>query len=115
MLQGALNGDYSFNLASNVKADVIASLQHVGKFPNAFPNVAGEPTVRLAQYGYTDTFNTVNAQFRVAIDKNLKLALYGENIFDSAAIDYIHPEAFVASRYGRLQPRTIGIRLGYDF
>ena len=94
---------------------MIASLQHVGKFPNGFPNVAGEPGVPLAQYGYTDTFNTVNAQFRVAIDKNLKLALYCENVLDSAAVNYIHPEAFIASRYGRLQPRTTGVRLGYDF
>jgi iron complex outermembrane receptor protein len=51
----------------------------------------------------------------VSIDKNLKLALYCENVFDSAAVNYIHPEAFIASRYGRLQPRTTGIRLGYDF
>jgi outer membrane receptor protein involved in Fe transport len=114
-IQGALNGDYAFDLTSNVKANVTASLQHVGKFPNAFPDVAGEPGVRLAQYAYTDTFNTVNTQFRVAIDRNLKLALYCENVFDSAAITYIHPEAFIASRYGRLQPRTTGIRVGYDF
>lgn len=115
LLQGALNGDYAFDLTSNVKANVTASLQHVGKFPNAFPNVAGEPGVLNADYGYTDTYNTVNTQFRVAIDQNLKLALYCENVFDSSAITYVHPEAFIASRYGRLQPRTIGVRLGYDF
>jgi outer membrane receptor protein involved in Fe transport len=114
-IQGAVNGDYAFDLTSSAKANVTASLQHVGKFPNAFPNVAGEPGVLSADYGYTDTYNTVNTQFRVTLDKNLKLALYCENVFDSEAITYIHPEAFIASRYGRLQPRTTGIRMNYDF
>jgi outer membrane receptor protein involved in Fe transport len=115
IMQGALNIDYAFDLSSRVKAAWSGSLQHVGSFPNSFPDVPGQPGVTSATYGYTDTYNTVNTNFRLAIDRRLTVAAYCENVFDSAAIVYVHPEAFVASRYGRLQPRTIGVRMGYDF
>jgi hypothetical protein len=39
--------------------------------------------------------------------------LYVENVFDDHSITYIHPEAFLVSRFGTLRPRTVGIRLGY--
>jgi iron complex outermembrane recepter protein len=115
IMQGALNVDYAFDISSRVKAAWAGSLQHVGSFPNSFPDVPGQPGVGSLTYGYTDTYNTVNTNFRVNIDRRLMLALYCENVLDSAAIAYVHPEAFIASRYGRLQPRTIGVRLGYDF
>jgi outer membrane receptor protein involved in Fe transport len=115
IMQGALNIDYAFDLSSRVKAAWSGSLQHVGSFPNSFPDIPGQPGVTSATYGYTDTYNTVNTNFRLAIDRRLTVAAYCENVFDSAAIVYVHPEAFVASRYGRLQPRTIGVRVGYDF
>ncbi len=41
--------------------------------------------------------------------------LYAENIGNSRATTYIHPEAFVYSRYSIVRPRTIGVRIGYDF
>jgi iron complex outermembrane recepter protein len=115
IMQGALNVDYAFDVSSRVKAAWSGSLQHVGSFPNSFPDVPGQPGVGSATYGYTDTYNTVNTNFRVAIDRRLTVALYCENVLDSAAIAYVHPEAFIASRYGRLQPRTTGVRMNYDF
>jgi outer membrane receptor protein involved in Fe transport len=115
IMQGAFNVDYAFDLSSRVKAAWSGTLQHVGSFPNAFPDVPGQPGTVSGTYGYTDTYNTVNTNFRLAIDRRLTIAAYCENVFDSAAIVYVHPEAFIASRYGRLQPRTIGLRLGYDF
>jgi iron complex outermembrane receptor protein len=115
IMQGALNVDYAFDLSSRVKAAWSGSLQHVGSFPNSFPDVPGQPGVGSATYGYTDTYNTVNTNFRVAIDRRLTVALYCENVLDSAAIAYVHPEAFIASRYGRLQPRTTGVRMNYVF
>ena len=39
--------------------------------------------------------------------------IYAENVFNDQSVTYIHPEAFLASRFGTLRPRTIGIRLGY--
>jgi hypothetical protein len=41
--------------------------------------------------------------------------LYGENLSNSRDVTYIHPEAFVFSRYAILRPRTFGLRLGYQF
>jgi iron complex outermembrane recepter protein len=114
-LQGALYADYAFTLSANAKADLLASVQHVGAFPNGFPDVPGQPGTASATYGYTDTYNVLNANFRVLLDRRTTVSLYGENLADSHAVNYLHPEAFIASRYGRVQPRTIGIRLGYDF
>jgi iron complex outermembrane recepter protein len=115
IMQGALNVDYALDLSPRVKAAWSASLLHVGSFPNGFPDVPGQPGVVSGTYGHTDTYNTVNTNFRIAVDRRLTISPYCENVFDSAAITYVHPEAFIASRYGRLQPRTIGVRVGYDF
>ena len=41
--------------------------------------------------------------------------LYVENLGNSDAVVYIHPEAFVDSRYAILRPRTFGLRIGYHF
>jgi iron complex outermembrane receptor protein len=40
--------------------------------------------------------------------------LYGENLGNSGATTYIHPEAFVYSRFAIVRPRTFGVRLGYN-
>jgi hypothetical protein len=44
---------------------------------------------------------------------SLSANLYVENLFDDHSVVYIHPEAFLVSRFGTLRPRTVGIRLGY--
>lgn len=36
------------------------------------------------------------------------------NLFNDDSITYIHPEAFLASRYGTMRPRTVGLRINYD-
>ncbi len=41
--------------------------------------------------------------------------LYVENLGNSDAVVYIHPEAFIDSRYAILRPRTFGVRMGYQF
>jgi iron complex outermembrane receptor protein len=38
-----------------------------------------------------------------------------ENLSNTRAVVFIHPEAFVDSRYAILQPRTFGVRIGYQF
>ncbi len=37
-----------------------------------------------------------------------------ENVGNSRATTYIHPEAFVYSRYAIVRPRTFGVRIGYN-
>ena len=34
---------------------------------------------------------------------------------DNRNITYVHPEAFFDSRYARLRPRTVGVRLSYEY
>jgi iron complex outermembrane recepter protein len=43
----------------------------------------------------------------------LTVNAYVENVADSHAVTYLHPENFIASRYGILWPRTVGVRFGY--
>jgi len=112
--QASLNLNYGFDLSARVKANWSASLQHVGSFPNSFPDVPGHPGVVSGTYGFTDAYNNVNTMLAVEIYRRLSVGIYCENLFDSRAIDYVHPEAFIASRYGLLPPRTVGVRMGYD-
>jgi iron complex outermembrane receptor protein len=113
-LQGSLFANYGFDLTPRARANASVVLQHVGAFPGSFPNVAGAPTTVSPTYGYTDSYNNVNATFAVAID-SLTVGAYVENLFDDHSITYVHPEAFLASRSGTMRPRTVGVRLGYDF
>jgi hypothetical protein len=46
---------------------------------------------------------------------HVKATLYVENLFDDHSIIYRHPEAFADARASTLRPRTVGVRLGYDF
>jgi hypothetical protein len=56
----------------------------------------------------------VNTNINLGLKRGpLSAQLYVENVFDDHSITYIHPEAFLVSRFGTLRPRTIGIRLGY--
>ncbi|MCR6643845.1 MAG: TonB-dependent receptor [Terricaulis sp.] len=47
--------------------------------------------------------------------EHFTIGAYVENVFDDRSVTYIHPESFVDGRYGRLRPRTIGVRLKYDY
>ena len=65
-------------------------------------------------FGYTDSYNLVNLTLGATTDR-LSVTAYVENLFDDDAVTYIHPEAFLASRFARLRPRTVGLRLSYDY
>jgi iron complex outermembrane receptor protein len=111
--QGAAFIQYAFDVAS-AQAFVALNAQHVDSFPSSFPRVPGAPARISPTYGYTDSYNNVNAAFG-ATRGNLSATAYVENLFDDDSVTYIHPEAFLASRFGTMRPRTIGVRLGYDF
>jgi iron complex outermembrane receptor protein len=113
-LQGSLFVNYGWDLTPKAKANLSVSLQHVGSYPGMFPRVPGQPTVTAATYGFTDSYENVNATFAVAIDQ-LTIGAYVENLLDDHSITYVHPEAFLASRFATMRPRTAGVRLGYAF
>ncbi|KQZ04742.1 TonB-dependent receptor [Caulobacter sp. Root1455] len=112
--QGSMYINYGFDLSPQARANASVVFQHVGSYPGSFPNVPGKPTQVSPTYGFTDAYENVNATFAVAMDR-LTVGAYVENLFDNHSITYVHPEAFLAARYATLRPRTVGVRLGYDF
>lgn len=112
--QGSVFAQYWFELMPELDGFATANWQHVGSFPSSFPNVPGAPNRVSPTYGTTDSYSNVNASFGVT-KGNWTATAYVENLFDDHSITYIHPEAFLASRFGTMRPRTAGIRIGYEY
>uniref|UniRef100_B0SWS4 TonB-dependent receptor n=1 Tax=Caulobacter sp. (strain K31) TaxID=366602 RepID=B0SWS4_CAUSK len=113
-VQGALFGTYSYAVGDGATGFTSVQIQHVGSFPNGFPNKPGTPGTLSPLYGHTDSYTYVNLQTGLTFGK-LSTTLYAENLGNSRATVYIHPEAFVYSRNAIVRPRTFGVRVGYDF
>lgn len=113
-VSGSLRVTYEWEMQPGVIANASVAVSHVGDFPNSFPNTPGRPTVPLATFDYTDSYTFANANFAVAFDQ-FTVGAYVENIFDDRSVTYVHIENFLDSRYARLRPRTIGVRLSYEY
>ena len=113
-IQGSLFGTYNYRYSSAVTGFSSFQIEHVGSFPNMFPNTPGTQGTPSPLYGHTDNYTDVNLQTGFGIGKTTT-TFYVENLGNSRAVVYIHPEAFVDSRYAILQPRTFGVRYGYQF
>jgi hypothetical protein len=100
------------DLGKDVKGSFAVNAQYVGSYNSSFPNTPGLPNVRLSTFGETDEYVNTNISFGVK-RRAWSAQLYVENVFDDHSVVYIHPEAFLVSRFGTLRPRTVGIRLGY--
>ncbi len=111
---GSLRVNYEWDPTPGVTGNASIAISHVGDFPNAFPNTPGRPLVPLPTFDYTDSYTFVNANVAFAFDQ-FTVGAYVENLFDDNSINYIHPEAFLDGRYGRLRPRTVGVRIGYEY
>ena len=112
--QGSATARYDFPIGASSNAFVSGTVQHVGKFPGLFPNLPGNPGVQNPTFDFTETYDVVNLLAGVEFGA-AKVTAYVENLLDSKKITYVHPEAFLDSRYARLRPRTFGVRIGYDF
>jgi len=112
--QGSATLRYDFPIGETSDAFFSATAQHVGKFPGLFPNLPGNPNAVNPTFDFTESYEVVNLLAGVDIGR-VKITGYVENLFDDKAITYVHPEAFLDSRYARLRPRTIGARVGFDF
>lgn len=112
-IQGSAYIAYSFNLASDVEATLAANAQHIGSYNSSFPNTPGNPNLPLSTFGKTDAYSNVNLSFGLK-KGDISAQFYVENLFDDHSITYIHPEAFLVSRFGTMRPRTFGVRLGYS-
>ncbi|MBY8826503.1 TonB-dependent receptor [Hephaestia mangrovi] len=112
-LQGSFYGSYNYDLMSGAKGFTSFQVEHVGAFPNGFPNTPGKPTVPNPLIGDSDTYTMVNLQTGVRIQR-LSVTFYMENVGNTYAVTYIHPEAFTYSRYAIVRPRTFGVRVGFN-
>jgi len=113
-VSGSLRVNYEWEPMAGVIGNASVAVSHVGSFPNAFPNTPGRPQTPLPTYDDTDSYTLVNANLAFAFTE-FTVGVYVENLFDDRSINYIHPEAFIDSRYGRQRPRTFGMRVGYEF
>jgi len=113
-VQGSLYGTYSYGMGHGATGFSSFQVQYVGSFPNGFPNTPGKPTVPSAVYNFTDAYAYLNFQTGIKLGQ-LSTTFYVENLGNSNAAVYIHPENFIYSRYATLRPRTFGVRIGYDF
>jgi len=113
-VSGSVRVNYEWQPAAGVVANASVAVSHVGGYPNAFPNTPGRPLAPLPTYDQVDSYTFVNANLAYAFDQ-FTVAAYVENLFDDHSVNYIHPEAFIDGRYGRLRPRTIGVRVGYEY
>lgn len=111
--QGAAYLNYGFDVTATARGFFSAAFQHVDSFPSSFPRVPGAPSRILPTYGYTDSYNNVNLTLGATLGQ-LTVTTYVENLFNDDSVTYIHPEAFLASRFGTMRPRTIGLRVNYD-
>ncbi|GAB5348655.1 TonB-dependent receptor [Alteriqipengyuania sp. 357] len=113
--QGSASATYSFPVGDTEMAFVTGNVAYVGSFPGLFPNVPGQPDTRSPQYDLTDEYVFANAYAGLNLTPDLSITAYVENVFDNDAINYVHPEAFLDGRYGRLRPRTYGVRTSIKF
>ncbi len=113
-VQGSLYGTYSYGMGQGATGFSSFQVQYVGSFPNGFPNTPGKPATPSGVYNFTDAYAYVNLQTGIKIGQ-FATTFYVENLGNSRAAVYIHPENFIYSRYATLRPRTFGVRIGYDF
>jgi outer membrane receptor protein involved in Fe transport len=112
--QGAAFVQYDFDLWADKRGFFTVNFQHVDSYPNQFPRVPGRPAQISPTYGYTDSYNNVNVTLGGTFG-SLTATAYVENLLDDDSITYIHPEAFITSRFATMRPRTAGLRFKYDF
>ncbi|ASG24527.1 TonB-dependent receptor [Nitrospirillum viridazoti] len=112
-LQGSFFGTYGYTLFGTIPGFSGFQVQHVGSFPVGFPNTPGTLGKPSALYDHTDSYTLLNLQTGATFGK-VTATLYGENLTNSRAITYVHPEAFVYSRYAIVRPLTFGLRLAAD-
>ncbi|WP_197911676.1 TonB-dependent receptor [Kineobactrum salinum] len=111
---GSLLVAYAFDMFRSAEGSASLAAVYVGDFPGSFPNVPGQPGVVSPTYDDTEAYTVVNANLAAAFDR-ITVGLYAENLFDDRSINYVHPESFLDGRYGVVRPRTVGIRVGYEY
>lgn len=113
--QGNAYVRYDFSYGANRGGFVTANAQYVDGYPNMFPYRPGVPGVPSPTYDETDSYTSVDMSLGTILNENFTVTAYVENVFDDDSYIYVHPEAFIESRYGIQRPRTIGVRVLYQY
>jgi len=87
--------------------------QHLGSYPNAFPNTPGVGTPN-ATYATIPSYEKVDVSLGWSRD-SLGATLYVDNLLDNDTPIYINPANFSFNRYATLRPRTVGLRLSWQY
>jgi len=114
-VQGNAYMKYDFLYGADRDGFFTLNAQYVDSYPNMFPYVPGKPGVPVATYDETDSYWNVNLTLGTVLNDQFVLTAYVENVFNGDAYVYVHPEAFIESRYGIQRPRTAGLRLVYNY
>ncbi|MGD2132163.1 MAG: TonB-dependent receptor [Maricaulaceae bacterium] len=107
-IAGYVQRNWSLGNGQDVFARVDA--QHVGSYPNGFPNALA---TGLPSPNFTDVESYENVNVSVGWQNdNWNLTLYGQNVFENEDYIYISP-ASVPQSHATLPPRTIGVRASW--
>jgi iron complex outermembrane receptor protein len=85
--------------------------QHVASYPNTFPNNPGANTPN-GQYKVVPSYEVANLSIGWAND-HLRATLYADNVFNNQTPIFIDAAGGLGNDYKDLQPRTVGIRVGW--
>ena len=104
---------YTWELAGGDEAYVQAAAQHVGSYPNSFPNTpgVGTPSPNFFKVPSYENLDLAAGWSR----GNLKLVAYGENVLNNDTYVGINASGSATSRYSILRPRTLGVRVGWKY
>lgn len=104
---------YNWLLGDDGKVYARLDVQHVGSYPNGFPNIAGSaaPDPNYAKIpAYENVSLTIGME-----RKSWEASLYVENLMNNDTYIGINPASNSPSRYATLRPRTIGIRAAWKY
>ncbi len=104
---------YTWDLDDGTEIYARADAQHVGSYPNLFPNVSGRGTPN-GDLAYTDAYQNVNASVGWVGDK-ITVAAYVENLLNNDDYVYVLNASTLPNKFGTLRPRTFGIRASWKY
>ncbi|MDQ4419037.1 TonB-dependent receptor [Sphingobium sp. DEHP117] len=104
---------YNWSVGDDWNLYTRLDVQHIGSYPNGFPNVAGAGTPD-PNYAKIPAYENVSATIGVE-GKSWEASLYVENLLNDDTYIGINPASNSPSRYATLRPRTIGFRAAWKY
>lgn len=103
----------TWELANGASVFSRVDVQHVGSFPNGFPNAPGR-TASSTNYFIVPSYDNVNVSAGWESGQ-IRITAYGENIANKSWNININASGSSTNRYLTLRPRTLGVRLDWKY